>query len=198
MSFLDSLTNPNKLYSRSEVLSTPCPVPEERGLYSWFFKSIPPGVPTDGCLTKDGMTLLYVGISPKDEESKQHLRKRIKTHFSGNAEGSTLRLTLGALMKEQSGFPLRRVGSGKRMTFIHLGEQWLDAWMEKNAFISWVKHEAPWEVEGEIFHSVSLPLNIQDNDHHRFVQRLSSLRGDARRIAREMPIANEGKQQRSV
>ena len=201
MSFLDSLTNPIKLYSRSEVMSKDCPVPKDRGLYSWFFKSIPPRVPTTGCVAKNGMTLLYVGISPEDEESKANLRERIKTHFRGNAEGSTLRRTLGSLLKEQSGFPLRRVGSQKktkRMTFTHLGEQWLDAWMEKNAFVCWVTHEAPWEVEGEIFHNVSLPLNIEDNDHHGFVQELKSIRAEARSIAREMPIANEDKQQRSI
>ena len=84
------------------------------------------------------------------------------------------------------------------MTFTHLGEQWLDAWMEKNAFVCWVTHEAPWEVEGEIFHNVSLPLNIEDNDHHGFVQELKSIRAEARSIAREMPIANEDKQQRSI
>ena len=198
MSFLDSLTNPIKLYSRSQVLSAPCPVPKERGLYSWFFKSIPPRVPTAGCLAKNGMTLLYVGISPKDEKSKENLQKRIRYYFKGNAEGSTLRLDLGCLLKEQSGFPLRRVGSGKRMTFTNLGEQWLNAWMEKNAFVCWVAHEVPWEVEGEIFHHVSLPLNIQDNGHHGFVQELKSIRNEARGIAREMLIANEHKQQRSI
>ena len=79
---------------------------------------------------KDEKTLLYAGISPKDENSKQNLRKRITNHFRGNAEGSTLRLTLGTLLSRESDFPLRRVGSGNRKTFTHLGEQWLDKWMD--------------------------------------------------------------------
>ncbi len=59
-----TLTNPPILYSRSAVLSKPSPVPPEWGVYAWFFKEIPGTTPTDGCVTKDGLTLLYVGISP--------------------------------------------------------------------------------------------------------------------------------------
>ncbi|WP_368418925.1 GIY-YIG nuclease family protein, partial [Rhodovarius sp.] len=61
------------------------------------------------CLSVNGHTLLYVGISPKNESSSQNLRKRITYHYRGNAEGSTLRLTLGVLLAQQSDFPLRRV-----------------------------------------------------------------------------------------
>lgn len=196
MSVISELTNPILLYSRSAVLSQPCPVLQERGLYAWFFKQIPPGVPTDGCVTKDGLTLLYVGISPSRKNSKQNLRKRITYHYRGNAYGSTLRLTLGTLLTEQSDFPLRRVGSGKRMTFTHLGEQWLDSWMEENALVCWVTHPVPWEVEKGIFETVSLPLNIQDNKDQVFVDVLSDMRTNAKKQAREMPVANEGNQQR--
>jgi len=92
----------------------------------------------------------------------------IKTHFNGNAEGSILRLTLGVLLENKSGFALRRVGSGKRLTFTHIGEQWLDNWMEQNAFVRWVEHQKPWQVEESIFQSVTLPLNIRDNTHNQF------------------------------
>ena len=201
VSVISELTNPILLYSRSAVLSEFCPVPQERGLYAWFFKEVPPGVPTDGCVTKDGMTLLYVGICPKNDSVSEdrNLRTRIKSeHFNGNAEGSTLRQTLGILLSEQSDFPLRRVGSGTRMTLTHLGENWLDAWMEENAFVAWVKHPAPWEVEKEIIERVSLPLNIQDNKHHPFYTQLREIRTKAKNQAREMPIANEDNQQRRM
>lgn len=191
--FTDSIS----LYSRVDVLSKPNPVPQEPGLYAWFFKQIPLGVPADGCRKKDDKTLLYVGISPKNEESTQDLRKRITTHFRGNAEGSTLRLTLGTLLVEESHYPLRRVGSGKRMTFTHSGEQWIDAWMSNNAYVCWVKHPAPWEVEREIIETTSLPLNIRDNEHHPFSLELSRKRRELKRQAREMSIANEDNQKRS-
>ena len=190
------LTKPNVLYRRDTILSNSCPVPEERGLYTWFFKNVPQKVPVEGCITKDGNTLLYAGISPKDDNSKQNLRKRIKTHYGGNASGSTLRLTLGILLTKQSGFPLRRVGSGKRMTFTHIGEQWLDKWMDENAFVCWVEHPAPWEVEGKIIENISLPLNIQNNAQHPFSFELSVLRTNAKQQARQQSIANEDNQQR--
>ena len=166
------------------------------GLYAWFFREIPTGVQTDECVVQDGLTLLYVGISPKNERSSQSLRKRITYHYRGNAEGSTLRLTLGVLLAGKSGFELRRVGSGKRMTFTHVGELWLDAWMEENAFVCWVQHDAPWEVEADVLEALSLPVNIQDNDHHPFTRRLREFRAEAKRSARERSIAREDSQQR--
>jgi hypothetical protein len=47
----------------------------------------------------------------------------VRYHYRGNTAGSTLRLTLGCLL----GLELRRVGSGKRMTFGKAGEATLRA-----------------------------------------------------------------------
>jgi hypothetical protein len=197
MNPIKSLSQPFILYSRSCVLSKPCPIPAVRGVYAWFFKEIPSGVPVDGCIVRDGLTLLYVGISPKNDASSQNLRKRITYHFKGNSGGSTLRLSLGVLLTEKSNYPLRRVGSGKRMTFTHMGEQWLDDWLEENAFVCWIEHQTPWEIERELLSALSLPLNIQDNQHHSFAAELSDMRKAAKRQAREIAIAQEGNQQRS-
>jgi len=198
MAPIRSLTNPIILYSRSAVLSKPSPVPSERGLYAWYFREIPGATPTNGCVVKDGLTLLYVGISPRNETSKENLRKRITYHYRGNAEGSTLRQTLGVLLTENSDYPLRRVGRGKRMTFTHLGECWLDEWMEENAFVCWVEHPTPWEVEGQIISELSLPLNLQDNLNHPFHQTLTEMRKKAKQNARDLPVAQEGNQQRRM
>ena len=197
MAHFESLTSPSHLYTRAEVLSKPSPVPSASGVYAWFFKEIPGIVPTDGCVTKDGLTLLYVGISPKNESSSQNIRKRIKSHYQGNAEGSTLRLTLGVLLAGKSGFPLRRVGSGKRMTLTHVGEQWLDTWMQGNALVCWIEHPDPCAMEKEILQALSLPLNLQDNQAHPFWAELSDLRKEAKRSARGELIADETGQQRS-
>jgi hypothetical protein len=198
---IKALIKPDILYSRSAVLTKLCPVPQEPGAYAWFFKETPPSVPTDECITKDGLTLLYVGISPDKvgkPNSTQNLRKRIANHYRGNAEGSTLRRSLGVLLTRQSDFPLRRVGSGNRMTFTHLGEQWLDKWMQDNAFVCWVEHPAPWELEDELLGTLSLPLNIKGNKHHLFADSLSQLRKDAIKQAKTTPVANEDNQQRRM
>ncbi|KLF56945.1 hypothetical protein YA36_13485 [Klebsiella aerogenes] len=173
--------HPEKTYSRTEVMSRPTPVPAVNGVYFWWFKEIPPGVPIEGYITAEGYTLLYVTISPDKRgkpNSRSNLRKRLKTHFSGNAAGSTLRRTLGVLLSGESSFPLRRVGSGSRMTFTHPGEQWLDHWMEENAKVHWIPVEAPWEVEDKLLTSILLSLNIQGNVHS-FRPTLSGMRAQA-------------------
>ena len=198
--WIRKLINPPRLYSRRDVLTKSCPVPTEWGVYAWFFEQIPGVTPTDGCKTKHKKTLLYVGISPDKAgkpNSKENLRKRITYHYRGNAEGSTLRRTLGVLLAQQSGFPLRRVGSGKRMTLTHRGEQSLDEWMEKNAFVSWIEHPSPWELERELLDKLSCPLNIQGNNRHPFYDHLKRLRLEAIARARKLPIVHEHNQTRT-
>jgi hypothetical protein len=148
---------------------------------------------------KSSTTLLYVGISPDKigkPNSRQNLRRRITTHFQGNAEGSTLRRSLGVLLAGESGYPLRRVGSGKRMTFTHSGEQWLDDWMTENAFVCWLEHQSPWEFEDELISSLSLPLNIKGNRDHPFARVLTEARIQAIKDARQWPIAVENNRRR--
>ena len=82
--------------------------------------------------------------------------------LAGNAEGSTLRKTLGCLLSDELGIQLRRVGSGRRRTFAE-GEQGLSAWMADNAFVSWVVREHPWELEDNLIASLDLPLNLEGN-----------------------------------
>ena len=196
---LQSLINGVELYSRREILCTTSLPPSVPGVYAWFFKDIPGNVPVDDCVTKGLLTLLYVGTSPDKigkPNSRQNLRRRITTHFQGNAEGSTLRRSLGVLLAEESGYPLRRVGSGKRMTLTHSGEQWLDDWMTENAFVCWLEHQAPWEFEDELLSSLSLPLNIKGNRDHPFARVLTEARIQAIRNAREWPIAIETNRRR--
>ncbi|MET9440781.1 GIY-YIG nuclease family protein [Streptomyces sp. NPDC006610] len=71
--------------------------------------------------------------------STQNLRKRVRYHYRGNAAGSTLRLTLGCLL----GLELRRVGSGKRMTFGKAGEAILRgrSLSEPRVWFPLVRHE---------------------------------------------------------
>jgi hypothetical protein len=189
------------LFSRSDMLATPSPVPASPGLYAWLFRKVPDGVPTDGCLVVDGRTLLYIGISPDragKPDSSQTLRSRIRHHYTSNAEGSTLRRTLGVLLEHKSGFPLRRVGSGKRITLTHAGEQWLDRWMDENAFVTWIEHPEPWTVERRLLGELSCPLNVAGNGDHLFSARLQNIRSAALRRAREMPIADEHSRVRSA
>ncbi len=189
---LESLIHPDKVYSRTEVLPRETPLPQSPGVYAWFFKEIPPKVPIENCIKFNDLHLLYIGISlqkpqRKGKPSKQTLRKRIKNHYRGNAEGSTLRLTLGCLLSEKLRIELRRVGSGKRMTFSQ-GEELLSKWMSENAFVSWIVNDEPWRVEDRAIKRLSLPLNLRDNERHPFHRTLTSIRRQMKRKARVKPI----------
>lgn len=78
------IRSPNAVFSRQAVLTKPCPVPSEPGAYAWFFKEIPGTVPASSCVTHDGLTLLYIGISPKDERSHSLCILRPKCQRSGS------------------------------------------------------------------------------------------------------------------
>jgi hypothetical protein len=106
----------------------------------------------------------------------------------GNAEGSTLRLTLGCLLQEKLGIELRRVGSGSRMTFTIPGEEKLSAWLDENAFVCWYVHPRPWEPEEELIRIIPLPLNLQGNKSHPFHPVLSAIRSKAKEKARSLPV----------
>ncbi len=57
---------PEKIYSRTEVMSKPSPVPPVNGIYFWWFKEIPRVYRQRGTLLLTA-TLLYVGISTSEE-----------------------------------------------------------------------------------------------------------------------------------
>jgi hypothetical protein len=186
------LLRPLKVWSRTEVLARPSPIPASPGVYAWWFREIPPGLTTDQCLTHRGLTLLYVGISPKrpsanGKPSTQTLRTRVRYHYRGNAEGSTLRLTLGCLLAERLQITLHRVGSGHRMTFGE-GEEVLSAWMQDHAFVSWVVTREPWNTEAILIASESLPLNIDQNKGSPSFQYVRNVRREAKEMARSLPI----------
>jgi GIY-YIG catalytic domain len=186
-------TRPDRLATRAEVLSSPRLVPASAGVYGWWFRALPSRIDTSGCLRRDGLTLLYVGISPRRPPangrapSRQGLRSRIRTHYTGNAEASTLRKTLGCLLGSELQIELRRVGSGHRFTFVD-GEPVLSEWMARNALVSWVACERPWEVEEQLIATLDLPLNLDGNQRHVFHPQLSRVRAQAVRRAKALPV----------
>lgn len=181
------------IYNRAEVLSRPSPVPRSPGVYGWWFQTLPADLDTTRCAQRDGLTLLYTGISPKEPPkngrppSRQTLRSRIRTHYTGNAAGSTLRLTLGCLLADRLDIELRRYGSGKRFHF-GAGERMLSRWMNDNAFVSWIEHPQPWVAEIEFITRLDLPLNLSGNKNHAFCIHLTGVRAAAFQRARNLVV----------
>jgi len=107
--------------------------------------------------------------------------------MQGNAEGSTLRLSLGCILADQLGIELRRVGSGKRFTF-STGEAALSKWLEENAGVVWHVCEKPWELEKEVISTPNLPLNLEMNAANLFYPVLTELRRAVKARAKALPI----------
>jgi len=67
-------------------------------------------------------------------------------------------------------------------------EHILSDWLQENARITWLEHPEPWLLETELIKTLSLPLNLDQNESHPFYPTLSSLRAQARSHARLLPI----------
>ncbi len=186
-------------FTRDEVFDDPCPVPNAPGVHGWWFRSVPAPIDASGCKVRDGLTLLYVGISPTPPPANgkpsisQDLRKRIRYPYgggNGDAEGSTLRKTLGVVLGDELGLKLRRIGSGERSTFAG-GEAVLTQWMAENALVSWIVREEPWLFEDELIASLDLPFNIHGNERNAFFPELKKLRRQAAVGANKARILKE-------
>ena len=62
----------------------------------------------------------------------------------------------GVSIAERLVIELRRVGDAKRVTF-GAGEHKLSDWMGENAFVAWMEHPAPWEIEPALIRELVLP-----------------------------------------
>ena len=176
------------LYTWKQLELNKSEPPARPGVYAWYFDKAPGAVQLAGCFERDGVYLLYVGISPGREPSRENLRSRIRYHFRGNAEGSTLRLTLGCLLEDELSTVLRRVGSGRRRTF-HLREESLSGWIAEHARVSWVVTDHPKDLETRLIDTLCLPLNLDHNKNNAFHRTLSELRASAKKRALACPIS---------
>lgn len=185
---LNQLVHPERVWPWRELRHNGEAPPATAGVYGWYFRKKPPGVPSDRCKRVRRMPLLYIGISPGRTGSRETLRSRLRYHFTGNASGSTLRTTLGALLRRELQLSYRRVRSARTMCFLPDGEDSLSEWMISNARVSWAVCTRPWEVERELLHELSVPLNLAGNPHHPFHLALTSVRRVMVEEARRKPI----------
>jgi len=82
---------------------------------------------------------------------------------------------LGRLLADELEIELRRVGSGKRLTF-SAGEERLSQWIGANARVAWHACDEPWKLEEKLISAVNLPINLDFSTVHAFCPVLSELR----------------------
>jgi hypothetical protein len=176
------------LWSRAEVLKRPSPVPKACGIYAWYFDELPSRlIDASKCVVVDSKTLLYIGIAPSrlsisGKLSKSTIRSRLRTHYAGNAEGSTLRLSLGCLLAGTLGLRLTETRSGRRVWGPD-GEAILSDWLGEHAYVAWEENPVPWLREHDLIQSVDLPLNLVGNQANPFHAVLAKLRSEAKAAA---------------
>lgn len=180
---VSSLSDFSQAWSRSRVLAERHNLPH-RGIYAWWFDDLSNDVPVAGTVRDGTWHLLYVGISPARPTSGSSLPTRLSQHLKLNAQGSTLRLSLGSILANRLGLQLRRVGSGKRLTF-HCGEERLNAWLADHARVVAIEVDEPWTVEPPVIGELTLPINL-DHNADGFSDTLSRLRAEQRAAAREL------------
>jgi hypothetical protein len=193
---ISKLLNPDKLWSREEILNKPSPIPPENGIYAWYFKTTPNigifekyfSIEQDNkvLLLKDShkfqnYQLLYIGISPKDNKSNNNIKNRLRGHMNGNSYGSTLRLSLGCLLADELNITLQKHGSS-----LHFGkgEDKLSQWISENTVVTFQLCNEPWSVEDEAINKLMLPLNLKDNSSSCFKEPLEKIRKHAKSTAR--------------
>ncbi|THF84703.1 GIY-YIG nuclease family protein [Cohnella fermenti] len=101
--------------------------------------------------------VIYVGISNRSLRTRDY-----RSHFNGNARGSTLRKSLGSL------FGLERIQSNNdigtsKYKFSKADELKLSDWMKENINLHFFVHPEPSLIEKEVIDYFKPPLNIKDN-----------------------------------
>jgi len=72
--------------------------------------------------------------------------------------------------------------------FIPEDEARLSGWMARHARVAWSVFSTPWEIEHELLHELSVPLNLDGNAQHPFQASLSTLRRTMKDQARHKVV----------
>ena len=167
-----------------EILRSPEFLPAGPGFYGWWSRRGAlrhiPHIPHP---LDDELSLLYVGISPVRETSRQTLRSRvIRNHLNGNVGSSTFRFVLAALLIDA--LDLRPYLRGTKVALSASENERLSTWQREHLLLTWCARERPWEIEAEVITQLTPPLNSAGNAAHAFYPVVRAARVEFRRRAR--------------
>jgi hypothetical protein len=170
--------------SAPEVLQSPDLLPAAPGFYGWWSQrgaiAAVPHVPHP---LDAELSLLYVGISPARETSRQTIRARVTgNHLTGNVGSSTFRFILAALLVEA--LDIHPYLRGTKVALSAPENARLSAWQREHLLLTSCASERPWEVESEVIARLTPPLNSTGNAAHPFHPAVRAARAEFRRRAR--------------
>ncbi|CAN5657532.1 hypothetical protein BH20ACI4_BH20ACI4_10200 [soil metagenome] len=124
--------------------------------------------------------IIYIGITKKNQTSRIE-----NTHFeNGKSKSSTLRRSLGAILREELKLELIPHTNYK---FTPDGEEKLTEWMIENLSVSYCEWhgsiEELREIEKEIIKLICPILNLQSNPNNAWNQEITELRNVCRNLA---------------
>jgi hypothetical protein len=173
-----------------DVLESPQLLPAAPGFYGWWSRrSALASVPYIPHPLHDDVCLLYLGISPARETSRQTVRSRvIGNHLNGNVGSSTFRFVLAALLIDA--LELHPYLRGMKVALNADDNARLSAWQREHLFLTWCARERPWEIESEVIARLAPPLNSAANAVHAFYPTVRDARQEFRRRARATPFSS--------
>lgn len=142
--------------------------PSSPGFYAWWcrsdrLKDTDPQIPLEERRpVQSGWSLLYVGISPNNPNSRRNIAVRLaKDHTGGSIGSSTFRQSVAALLMER--LTLQPLKGSDRSRLV--SEEPLSRWIEASCGVTSATAERPWESEAGVIRLLSPPLNISKGTH---------------------------------
>jgi hypothetical protein len=169
-----------------EVLQASESLPAAPGFYGWWARQGAIRVPHIPHPLDEDLSLLYVGISPARETSRQTIRSRVVgNHLNGNVGSSTFRFVLAALLTDA--LDLHPYLRGTKIALSASENGRLSAWQREHLLLTSCARERPWETESEVIARLTPPLNSASNAAHAFYPAVRAARAEFRRRARAAP-----------
>jgi hypothetical protein len=111
--------------------------------------------------------LIYIGIGPSNENSKQVLKKRIASNHLGNKIcNSTLRQSISALIGHK---PFnKKVGKNMKIFVESDSEREITDLITNTFSFGVLEHNAPWTIENKFIQTYEPPINLAGNQNGWF------------------------------
>lgn len=166
-----------------QLVQSPDALPAAPGFYGWWSRrgalAAMPHIPHP---LDEHVSLLYVGISPARETSRQTIRSRvIGNHLNGNIGSSTFRFVLAGLLLEA--LDLRPCLRGSKVALSQGDNTLLSSWQREHLLLTWHPRQNPWEIEHQVIAQLAPPLNSAGNATHPFYPTVRAARAALRHRA---------------